>query len=165
MRWYWLTRRSVGRITVLLLGREGRRLLASSVHRVGPCGHAHVTPPLFRLDKTDVIDVLPLDHALHVKFNLSARLGYDTRPMTHGYSLVTLSFCKLLICNDKNRVVRIAGLEPALFGRNQTDNLLKQNDNFRRNHPSHGNCGLSVRAGRWGSQEISKGLLSGRRIK
>ena len=37
MLWYWLTRRLMGRVTVLLLGREGRGLLASSVHSVGPC--------------------------------------------------------------------------------------------------------------------------------
>ena len=49
-------------------------------------------------------------------------------------------------------VVRTAGLEPARFDRNKTDNPLKQNDNFRRNHPSHGDCGFTLRANTWGSQ-------------
>lgn len=50
-------------------------------------------------------------------------------------------------------VVRTAGLEPARFRRNQSGNPLKQNDNFRRNHPSHGDCGFTLRANPWGSQE------------
>ncbi|WP_218026288.1 hypothetical protein, partial [Acetobacter indonesiensis] len=45
------------------------------------------------------------------------------------------------------------GLEPALLWRNQQHNPLKQNDNFRQNHPSHGDCGFTVRANPWGSQE------------
>ncbi|MFT9070446.1 MAG: hypothetical protein ABF446_09125, partial [Acetobacter orientalis] len=50
-------------------------------------------------------------------------------------------------------VVRTAGLEPALCGRNQSGNPLKKNDNFRRNHPSSGDCGFTLRANPWGSQE------------
>ena len=49
--------------------------------------------------------------------------------------------------------MRTAGLEPARFGRSQSDNSLKQNDNFRRNYPSHGDCGFTVRANPWSSQE------------
>ncbi|WP_209421698.1 hypothetical protein, partial [Acetobacter orleanensis] len=61
----------------------------------------------------------------------------------------------ILLLYFKSLVVRTAGLEPARFGRNQSNNPLKQNDNFRRNHPSHGDCGFTVRANPWGSQEGS----------
>ncbi|WP_209421689.1 hypothetical protein, partial [Acetobacter orleanensis] len=66
----------------------------------------------------------------------------------------------ILLLYFKGLVVRTAGLEPALLCRNQQSNPLKQNDNFRRNHPSHGDCGFTLRANPWGSQDIDKYLVN-----